>query len=120
MGLAGLWIRRTVRHQGASLAGAVVLLALVGGLGLFALAGARRTQSAYPRFLRSVAASTMAVDTGAYDPERVAAIAAYPEVVRSQVYIGVAVARIVDGEPEFGDGFEAEASVDGRFFDQDR
>lgn len=120
MGLAGLWSRRSLRRQRASYVGIVLLVGLIGGMALFALAGARRTQSAYPRFLRAAAVSTMAVDTGAYDPARVAEIAAYPEVARSQVYVGVPVGRIVDGEPQLGETFEAQVSVDGRFFEQDR
>jgi hypothetical protein len=63
------WSRASLRRRWRALAGIALLLGLVGGLSLFAVAGARRTQSAYPRFLRSTNPSTMAVDVGGLGPE---------------------------------------------------
>ena len=62
------WFRATLRSRWRGYLGIVVLLGITGGLSLFALAGARRTQSAYPRFLRDANVSTMAVDTGPVRP----------------------------------------------------
>ncbi len=120
MALPAFWLRSTIRRRWTSYLVVAALIAVMGGLALFSLAGARRTQSSYPRFLRSVSASTMALDTGGYDPDRVAEIAALPQVERSQVYVGTAMAPIVDGRPDFSGSFETLASVDGRFFEQDR
>ncbi|MDQ1432387.1 MAG: putative transport system permease protein, partial [Actinomycetota bacterium] len=120
MALARYWFRSTFRVRWRGYVGAAVLLGVMGGLSLFALAGARRTQSAYPRFLRSVDASTMAVDTGQYDPATSARIAHFPHVMRSQVYVAPAVAPLRHGQPDFSQNFEALASLDGRFFEQDR
>ena len=120
VGFAAYWFRATLRSRWRGYVGIVVLLGITGGLSLFALAGARRTQSAYPRFLRDANVSTMAVDTGQYDPETVATIASLPEVERSRVYVAPLVARIAHGKPVFHESFEALASLDGRFFDQDR
>ncbi len=114
------WFRSTFRSRWRGYLGIVVLLGITGGLSLFAFAGARRTQSAYPRFLRAAHASTMAVDTGQYDPKNVATISSFPEVKRSSVYVAPPVAHIVRGKPAFSENFEALASLDGRFFDQDR
>lgn len=100
--------------------GLVLLLGITGGLSLFALAGARRTQSSYPRYLESVNASTMAVDTGQYEQETLDTIAAFPQVAQSQTYVAPLVAHLSHGKPIFREDFEALASLDGRFFDQDR
>jgi hypothetical protein len=116
------WARASVRRQWRSLAGIAILLGIVGGLALFALAGARRTQSAYPRFLRSRNPSTMAVDIGGVDTggeDALAQIAQLPEVVQARAYIATYTAELADGEPNLDHEFEALGSVDGRYFDQD-
>ncbi len=59
----------------------MLLLGITGGLSFFALAGARRTQSAYPRFLRDGARVD---DGGRHRPVRpatVETIASFPQVV---------------------------------------
>ena len=55
--LARIRIRRRLR----SYLGVALLLGLTSGLGMLSIAGARRTQSAYPRFLRSANVSTLVV-----------------------------------------------------------
>ena len=117
------WSRASLRRNWAALAGIALLLGLIGGLSLFAAAGARRTQSAYPRFLRSTNPSTMAVDVGGLDASgyaNLAAIAALPQVAQARAYTGFYVAAIVDGAPDLSQNFEALGSIDGRYFDQDR
>lgn len=114
------WYRATFRNRWRGYLGVVLLLGITGGLSLFALAGARRTQSAYPRFLRDGHASTMAVDTGEYDAKTVATISSFPEVRKSSVYVAPVVGRLLHGKPVFAESFEALASLDGRFFEQDR
>ena len=54
MGFALYHLRTALRQRWRSYVAITVLIGVVGGIGLFAIAGARRTQSAYPRFLRSV------------------------------------------------------------------
>lgn len=98
----------------------VALLGLLGGVSLFALAGARRTQSSYPRFLRASHASTMAIDPGQYDPAVDKAIASRPEVVQSTTYVGFNTGPMVDDRPDFNQNFEALGTFDGRFFTMDR
>jgi hypothetical protein len=109
-----------LRRNRRELLAIVALLGLLGGVSMFALAGARRTQSAYPRFLRNAHASTMAVDYGQYDPAIDAAIAARPEVASSATYVAFTTGPLVDGRPDFSQDFETLGTFDGRFFTMDR
>jgi MacB-like periplasmic core domain/FtsX-like permease family len=123
MTFAAFWTRASLRRSWRTLAGITLLFGLIGGLSLFSIAGARRTQSAYPRFLRSTNPSTMAVDVGGLDPDGYKAldvIAHLPQVVQARAYAGFYVAPWVDGQPDFSANFEAVGSLDGRYFDQDR
>lgn len=118
--LADYHFRATFRQRWLRYVGMAVLLGVLAGVSMLAVAGARRTQSAYPRFLRSVNASTMAVDTGPYDAEFDATVSGFPEVEKSTSYIAFFVSPLVDGRPDRSVRFEALGSFDGRFFDQDR
>ncbi len=111
-----------VRRRLKSYAGVALLLGLTAGLSMTAIAGARRTQSAYPRFLRSVNASTLSVILqGGYDADATATVAALPEVVSSRTYVGFNVNILdVDGKPDFTVAPEISGTFDGRYFDQDR
>ncbi len=123
MAFVACWSRASLRRSWRALAGIALLLGLVGGLSLFATAGARRTQSAYPRFLRSTNPSTMVVNVGGLGPEgyeKIDAIAHLPQVVQARAYVSFYVAPWVDGRPDLSQDFEALGSLDGRYFDQDR
>ncbi len=120
---ARYWLRASFRRSWRPLAGIAVLLGLIGGLSLFALAGARRTQSAYPRFLRSTNPSTMVVDVGGLTEggyEALDFIAHLPQVVQARAYAAYYVAPWVNGEADFSQNFEALGSIDGRYYAQDR
>jgi hypothetical protein len=115
--LVPLWLRRTWRAY----VGTAVTVAVCFGVCFFALAGARRTQSAIPRFFASVNASTLTVTScQGYDPAIAAQIAALPGVVSSASYFGVVAYPLVDGRPAFEQAFETQATTDGRYFVQDR
>ncbi len=60
--------RRTLRHRWRGYFAVVLLVGLVGGLGMGAIAGARRTQSSFPTFLASTNPSNLSVGTALYDP----------------------------------------------------
>lgn len=120
MGLAWHWCGITIRRDWRALLAVVVLLGLLGGVSLWAVAGARRTQSSYPRFLRAAQASTMAIDPGPYDAEAEGIIAGFPEVVRSTTYVAFLTGPLVDGRPDFEQDFETLGTLDGRFFTMDR
>jgi hypothetical protein len=61
--MATVWLRlrADVRQRWRALAGLVVLLGLIGGVALTAAAGARRTDTAYPRLLQWASASQVAI-----------------------------------------------------------
>ena len=120
MGFARIYCAITLRSHRRELIGTVVLLGLLGGLSLLSLAGARRTQSAYPRLLRASHASTMAIDPGRYDPKVDAAIASRPEVLRSATYVAFTTGVLVHGSPDFNENFETLGTPNGRFFTMDR
>lgn len=115
--LARIRIRRRLRGY----LGVAVLLGLTAGLGMLSIAGARRTQSAYPRFLRSANASTFAITAVPYNGEINAAVAALPEVLQSRTYIAFGVS-ILDsaGRPDPSFNYESSGTFDGRYIDQDR
>jgi hypothetical protein len=58
--------RATFAHRWGGLVVIVVLMGLVGGVAMAAVAGARRTQSAYPRFLASTNPSDITFPTALY------------------------------------------------------
>lgn len=112
-----VWVARHWRSYIA----ASITIALTFGLAFFALAGVRRTQSAYPRFLDHVNSSTLSISTqGNYVEATNAAIAAIPDVVQSRTYVGFNINVLVDGKPDPSQSFEPTGTFDGRYFDQDR
>jgi hypothetical protein len=120
MGLSAYRLRGTFRRHRSSYAGIALLLGLTGGLSLASIAGARRTQSAYPRFLRSANASTIGVSGATYDPSVNDAVAAFPEVVQSRTYVSFSSWVMVAGRPDFTQDAEPVGTLDGLYFDQDR
>ena len=112
-----LWLARHWR----SFVSATVTISVCFALAFFAIAGARRTQSAYPRFLEHAHSSTLSASTlGTYNDAMDKAIAAIPEVRESRTYIGFNLVPLVDGQPEFAQEFEATGTFNGRYFDQDK
>lgn len=120
MGLIAYRFRATFRRRWRTYLGIAVLLGVTGGLSLTAVAGARRTQSALPRFLDAANSSTMSANTGPYDPDLEASIAALPQARRSSADLAFNVAPLVDGELGLDEELNALASLDGRYLRQDR
>src|SRR5207237_173264 len=92
-----------------------VLIGLTGGVVLTTAAGARRTDTAYARYLRSTKAADVLVSaantglTGYYD-----AVARLPGVAASGAVVGLQAGPIgKGGQPELGS--QMVASVDGRY-----
>lgn len=109
-----------VRRRISTHVGLALLVALTLGLSLFSIAGARRTQSSYPRFLRAVEASTMNVGyVGFYDEDASRALAALPQVERSRTYVSFDAFILDDDVPE-ARAFEVTGTFDGQYYDQDR
>ena len=127
-------IRTTLDRRGVR--GALVLALVIGlatGAGFAGLAGARRTSSAYERYLRDANASDLEVDVfstefnapsigdAAFQLTTAAGAESLPGVVATESYFGLeSAAVLVDGE--VGDDLEYEivGSHDGRFFSMDR
>ena len=100
-----------------------------------AIAGARRTQSSFPTFLRSTNPSDLSAGTAlfapplgfttGYDAAVVHSIARLPEVARVRSYIALNAYPLgSDGTPTAAarnsQGFQVNGSVDGLYFTQDR
>jgi hypothetical protein len=80
--MATVWfaLRADVRRRWRALVSLALLLGLVGGVVLIAAAGARRTDTAYPRLLNWANASEVEVTPGEPDPAYFAALARLPQV----------------------------------------
>src|SRR5204863_8260617 len=110
MTFATSWARASVRRRWGGLLGIAVLLTLIGGLTLVTLAGARRTQSAYPRFLRSRNPSTLVVDVGSLPDggaDEIAAVSRLPQVASARSYAAFLIAAWGNDGPDFSQAFEA-------------
>lgn len=114
------WFGTTLRARARAYVGVAVLLALLGGLSLASLAGARRTASAYPRFREA----GRALDVQFFHSEDPEAARRLPGVTSSATYWSF-VAGMVDesGRPDFTTieaPVEVVGSLDGLYFARDR
>lgn len=113
----------------------VVLIGLVGGLSLAAVAGARRTQSSFPRFFRSTNPSDLIVlhndsgnDSNSTDATFRRVIARLPHVKHVESATGISEQILgPDGFPAqdaahrlFNSSVSIFGDFDGELFDQDR
>jgi len=98
-----------------------LLLGLAGGTALAAAAGARRTASAYPRYLRAAHASDVTIDLPSGFEGRADELAgALPGVVAHSISIGMAALLAgPDGSPDLAGADQVVSSVDGRFITSD-
>ena len=124
--VAGYRFRATFGGRWGGYLALVLLIGLVGGLALGAVAAARRTQAAFPAYLASTNPSDLTVLTGlsgpgsGYDPAVIRKIAALPHVRRVESYAGLNVAILAPGAPPGAVSQGLPGSVDGEFFNQDR
>ncbi|HUY21983.1 MAG TPA: ABC transporter permease [Acidimicrobiales bacterium] len=121
----------TFRGRGGSYLALVLLVGLVGGVAMGAVAAARRTQSSFPAFLASTNPSDMSVGTGLYSPGLgfdsgydaglVRTISGLPHVKRVESFAALNAYQLKpDGSPNTGPSGNIVGSVDGEYFDQDR
>ena len=126
--------RRTLQRRWRGYFAIVLLVGLLGGLAMGAMAGARRTQSSFPTFLASTNPSNLSVGTAlynpalgfttGYNPSLVRVIQHLPFVKRAKSYAGL------NANPLGPNGAPTAAanrsnvydlgSVNGLFFNQDR
>src|SRR5271156_4070113 len=104
----------------------IALIGLVGGVSLGSIAGARRSESAFPAFLRSTDPSDMAIDVGEYNPKILKEIARLPQVTSIETYVSPNAVPVTKSgffeanSPENLTEFDPLASLNGLYFKQDR
>src|SRR5260221_2476446 len=87
------WFRVTFARRWQSYLSVAVLLGVLGGVAMGSVAGARRTSSAFHRFLVAGHPSDMTVDNG-YNPEFLAFLSHLPEVRSAKTYVAFTAAAI--------------------------
>src|SRR4051794_14052665 len=120
--------RATFRRQRGGYITVVLVVGLVGGLAMGALAAARRTQSAFSAYLASTHPSDITVLTGLYgshghpgfDPALVRTISRLPDVASVRSYGGVDAAVMAPDGSVAVNAMGVPGSIDGEYFDQDR
>ena len=134
LGFSRYRIQGTFRHRWGAYLSIVLLIGLVGGLSMGALAAARRTESSFPTFLASTNPSNLSLGTALWSPalgyttgyngRLVATIARLPHVRRAESYAGIDSVPIgSNGQPTAAAekaNMDVEGSVDGLYFNQDR
>ena len=118
--------RSTLRGSWRQAVALALVTGLLGGVALGAVAGARRTASAYGRYLTSINASDVFVNVPGQIPglsptEPITLISSLPGVVAHAAYIGLNGLPVVHGQVD--DNFldnSVNGSLDGEYFSQDR
>ena len=118
--------RSAVRGSWRQALALALLAGLLGGVALGAVAGARRTATAYGRYLAAINASDVFVNVPGQLPGMPATrpyelISALPGVVAHAAYIGLSGLPLVHGKPD--NSFlvnSLNGSLDGEYFSQDR
>ena len=124
----------TFRRRLGTYLSIVLLIGLVGGFSIGALAAARRTESSFPTFLASTNPSNLSLGTALWNPALgystgyngplVATIARLPHVRRAESYSDIYSVPIeTNGQPTAAAekaNLNVEGSVDGLYFNQDR
>ena len=115
--MAGLgpWVQASARRAAGGIVAAALVIALLGGLALACLAGARRTASAFDRYLDDAEVADLSLNPGNLTgADFRAAVASLDQVEWART--DVAFNGVVDQQPS---GAEIVGSVDGRYFDRD-
>ncbi|HEV3293750.1 MAG TPA: hypothetical protein VG123_32625, partial [Streptosporangiaceae bacterium] len=118
--------RSAIRGSWRQALALALLIGLLGGVALGAVAGARRTATAYGRYLAAINASDVFVNVPGQLPGMPATrpyelISALPGVVAHAAYIGLSGQPLVHGKPD--NSFlvnSLNGSLDGEYFSQDR
>ena len=120
MTVALYWWRATGRTAWRPALVVVLLTSVLGAVSLAALAGARRTESAYGRYLEAVHASDVMVNIPSPDTSLIARVEQLPGVRTGAAWAGLAANPVVRGRVD--DSFitnSVSSSVDGAFYRQD-
>jgi hypothetical protein len=121
MGIAWYTWRASWRKSWRAALVIAVIGGLLGAVALGALAGARRTDTAYGRYLASINASTVMIDVpGPFLPV-IQHIEHLPGSSSSGAWLALNATPVIDGKPD--DSFLTDAiagSLDGEYFRQDK
>ena len=114
--------RSTFGNRWGGYLAVVLLVGLVGGLALGAVAAARRTQAAFPAYLASTNPSDLTVLTGypGFDPTLIRKIAALPHVRQVESYARLDAAILAPNGAVTVNALGLQGSIDGEYFNQDR
>ena len=120
MRAAWYWWQATWRSSWRPAVVVVLLTGLLGAVSMAALAGARRTESAYGRYLQSIHASDVMVNIPTTNTSLIAKVEHLPRVRTGAAFAGLDANPVVHGRVD--DSFltnSVESSVDGAFYRQD-
>ena len=115
------WWRASRRAAWRQTLVVVLVCAILGAVSLAALAGARRTESAYGRYLASTNASTVSVNIPQGGTALIAKVRQLPGIRSSAAWLGLDANPVVHGHAD--DSFLTNAlagSLDGEYITQDR
>jgi hypothetical protein len=119
-------LRLDLRRRWPNYLAIIGLVAVVGGISLGSIAGARRSESAFPAFLQSTNPSDMDIDIGVYNPKILHEIARLPDVTSIKTYVSPNAAPVTNSgylntrSPLVISDFDPLASLNGLYFSQDR
>jgi FtsX-like permease family len=120
MGAALYSWRATRRLNWRSSLTVVLVCGILGAIALGALAGARRTETAYGRYLKSINASDVMVNIPLPNTSLIAKVSALPGIRSSAAWLGLAANPVVHGRVD--DAFTIgglAGSLNGEYFTQD-
>lgn len=123
MSAAWYWARTELRRHWRAWLSIAVLVGIGGGLAMASLAAARRTDTAYPRFLEQARPPDFVLDPDfeVDSTEFLDAVESLPAVALRSDARAVALGPVVDGRIAFAGLGNTVASVDGvRFYQRDR
>src|ERR1700722_1874210 len=113
--------RATFGRRSAGYLSVILLIGLVGGLSMGALAGARRTDSSFPTYLASTNPSDLDVITGPVPVSQFARVRGVKRVESATFFFNAALLGPNGAPIEISDAHAyAVGSVDGLYFNQDR
>lgn len=114
-------IRDDLRRRRRLVVTVGVLVGLIAGVGSAAIAGARRTDSSFPRHLEASQASDVEIDPGSLDPAADAALRSLPGVEEASWWATTGV-YLLDEEGQVREETVGLLTItsDGRYLDMDR
>src|SRR5271170_6139973 len=95
------WSRANRRGHWTSMLAVIVVCAILGAVALGAVAGARRTESAYGRYLTSVDASDVAVNIPLPGVSAIPLVGAGPGIRSASAWLGLNANPVLHGRVDY-------------------